>query len=142
MKVIDLNLLIYAVNRDAPLHERARKWWESCLSGKESIGLPWIVLLGFLRITTHPGIMPAPLSPDQAMDIVDTWLAQEPVKILNPTDRHWDILKQLIRHMKTASNMTTDAHIAALALETGGLLYSSDNDFSRFPNLEWKNPIA
>lgn len=142
MKIIDLNLLIYASNRDAPNYEKAKKWWENCLCGSESIGLPWVVLLGFLRITTHPAIMPHPITHHQAIDIIDSWLAWEPTQIIRSTNRHWNILKQLITHTGAAANLTTDAHIAAFAIEKGGVLYSSDNDFSRFPNLKWKNPLT
>ena len=141
MKIVDLNLLIYAVNENAPDHRSARNWWENCLSGSETIGLPWVVILGFLRITTNPKIMPTPLKHDQAVELIDSWLNQAPVRIVNPTGRHWEILQQFILHLGTASNLTTDAHIAALAVESGCTLYSTDNDFSRFPNLKWRNPI-
>ncbi len=106
MKIIDLNLLIYAVNQDVPHHEKARKWWENCLREKESIGLPWIVLLGFLRITTHPAIMPHPIIYRQASDTIDSWLAWEPTQIITTTNRHWDIVKQLITQTGTAANLT------------------------------------
>jgi hypothetical protein len=141
MKIIDLNLLIYAVNQDAPDHGKAKTWWEDCLSGTETIGLPWVVILGFLRIMTSSRIMPRPLSHDQALDFIDDWLVQPPVQIANPTDRHWNILRQLILEFGTAANVTTDAHIAALSIEKGGVLYSSDNDFARFAGLRWINPL-
>jgi hypothetical protein len=141
MKIVDLNLLIYAVNQDAPDHSKAKAWWENALSGIEAIGLPWVVILGFLRITTNPKIMPGPLTHAQAIELVDDWLLQEPVQIAYPTDRHWDILKSLVLFFGTAANLTTDAHIAALAIERGAVLYSSDADFSRFHQLTWVNPL-
>lgn len=141
MKIIDLNLLIYAVNRDAPDHDTARSWWESCLCGTETIGLPWAVLLGFLRITTHPKIMPNPITSGQAVELVEDWLRQPPVQVIAPTDRHWSIFRQFVSDFGTAANLTTDAHIAALAVERGAVLYSSDNDFSRFRHLQWINPL-
>ncbi len=141
MKIVDLNILIYAVNEDAPDHRKAKKWWENCLSETETVGLPWVVILGFLRITTNPRIMRMPLAHDQAIGLIDDWLKQDPVRIVRPTDSHWGILKHFILHLGTASNLTTDAHIAALAVERGCILYSSDNDFSRFPNLRWSNPL-
>lgn len=141
MKIVDLNLLIYAINQDAPDHQKAKQWWENCLIGPETIGIAWVVVLGFLRITTHPKIMPMPLSPRQAMEFIDDWFMQAPVQIVGPTDRHWEILQQILSDFGTASNLTTDAHIAAIAMERGGVLHSSDNDFSRFTGLKWINPL-
>ena len=141
MKIVDLNLLIYAVNRDSRDHAAAKEWWQNCLSDTETIGLPWIVLLGFLRLTTNTRVLPKPLSHPQAIDLIDEWLDQPPVQIITPTDRHWEVLKLLISTLGTASNLTTDAHIAAMAIEKGGVLYSSDNDFVRYPNLKWINPL-
>lgn len=141
MKVIDLNILIYAINKDAPNHQQARKWWENCLAEIEAIGLPWIVLLGFIRITTNPRVFTNPLSPEDATALIDDWLKQPSVEIISPTERHWEILKKLILQLGTASNLTTDAHIAALAIENGGVLFSTDNDFSRFEHLKWENPL-
>ncbi len=141
MKIIDLNLLIYAINKDAPNHQKASTWWEKCLSEVETIGLAWIVLLGFLRITTNSQIMPHPLDHIQAIQLIDDWVQQPPVQIISPSERHWSILQKLLLDMGTASNLTTDAHLAALAIERGAVLYSVDSDFSRFPNLKWINPL-
>lgn len=141
MKIIDLNILIYAVNKDAPDHKKAKEWLENGLTETETIGFPWVVLLGFLRITTNSRILPKPLTHIQAIGFIDEWLKQESVQVVLPTDRHWDILKQIINHFGTASNLTTDAHLAALTIEKGAILYSSDNDFSRYPNLKWVNPL-
>ncbi|MBF0290360.1 MAG: type II toxin-antitoxin system VapC family toxin [SAR324 cluster bacterium] len=141
MKIIDLNILIYAVNRDAPYHKKACAWWENCLFETETIGLAWIVLLGFLRITTNSRIMPNPLTHEQAIKLIDEWMLQSVVQIITPTKRHWTILQQLLLDMGAAANLTTDAHLAALAIEKGAALYSADNDFSRFPNLKWVNPL-
>ncbi len=98
MKIVDLNILIYAVNKNAPDHRRAKEWWENCLSETETIGLPWVVILGFLRITTNSRILPKPLSHDQGVGLIDDWLEQEPVRIVTPTDRHWRILKDFIHY--------------------------------------------
>jgi toxin-antitoxin system PIN domain toxin len=141
MKLVDLNILVYAVNSDAPHHRAARSFWEESLSGDEPVALAWVVLLGFLRITTSARIMPAPLSPERAFSLVDEWLHQPCVRIVTPTERHWDILKELGLSHGTAGNLTTDAHLAALAIENGATLYSSDNDFARFAGLRWKNPL-
>jgi len=141
MKLIDLNLLIYAINSDAPHHRAARRFWESSLSGDELIALAWVVILGFLRITTNARVMPAPLTPEQAFSLVDEWLRQPWVRVVTPTERHWDILKDLGLSLGTAGNLTTDTHLAALAIENGATLYSADNDFARFAGLRWKNPL-
>ena len=141
MKLIDLNLLIYAINRDSPYYKTAHKWWENCLSENETIGFSWIVVLGFLRLTTSSLLFPNPLTSDQAMDLMDEWLMQPPSRIILPTERHWDIFKQIISPLGTAGNLTTDAHLAALAVEYGATLCSTDNDFSRFQFVKWVNPL-
>lgn len=142
MKVLDLNVLLYAVNRDSPRHEAARAWLESTLSGEETVALPWVVLLGFLRIATSAHVLPNPITIDQAVSVVDGWLAQAPVVALSPGDEHWAILSRLLSEAGSAGNLTTDAHLAALALEHGAELCSTDADFARFPQLRWVNPLA
>lgn len=142
MKVIDLNLLLYAVNRDSAPHERAKGWLEGVLSGEEPVALAWTVLLGFLRLATSPRVFPRPLEADQALELIDGWLALPHVAPLVPGDEHWRILRDLIATSGTAGNLTTDAHLAALAIEHGAELCSSDGDFARFRALRWVNPIA
>lgn len=141
MKLIDLNLLLYAVNRDSVYHDRAKAWLERTLSEDETVALPWIVLLGFIRITTSGRVFSNPLSPNQALDTVDRWLAVPTVVVLNPGDEHWRILEGLLLESGTAGNLTTDAHLAALAIETGSELCSTDSDFARFRHLRWVNPL-
>ena len=141
MKVVDINLLIYAINTDTPHHPQAKEWLEASLSSDEPVGLAWIVILGFLRIITSGRIMPTPLSSEVAIEIIDEWLRQPSVQIIVPRERHWDILKELLTPLGTAANLTSDAHLAALAIEYGARLFSTDNDFSRFATLRWKNPI-
>jgi len=142
MKLIDLNLLIYAVNRDAPYHHAARKWWEECLSNTEPVALAWVVILGFLRITTHGRVMPHPLTSDQAFEIVDDWLKQPAVYVVTPTEHHWDIFRNIISPLGTAGNLTMDAHLAALSVEHGATLFTTDNDFARFKTVKWINPLT
>jgi uncharacterized protein len=142
MIVIDLNLIIYAHNRDAPQHEQARRFWQQALSGSERVGLAWSVVLGFLRLTTHPRILPRPLAAELAIEIVNEWMAQPQVALVSPTSQHWTILKELLATLGTAGNLTADAHLAALAIEHGARLYSSDSDFARFAALRWTNPLA
>ncbi len=141
MKIVDINLLIYAINRDAPHHIQAKKWLEDSLSSDEPFGIAWIVILGFLRIVTNGRIMPAPLKPEIAIDYVNDWLLQPPSLTVVPTRQHWSIFKELLMPLGVAANLTSDAHLAALAIEHGARLYSTDNDFSRFQSLRWTNPI-
>ena len=142
MKIIDLNLLLYAVNRDTLKHAAAKAWLEDTLSGDEPVGLPWIVLLGFLRIATNRRIFPKAMPAEQAIAVVDSWLAQPPVVPLSPGDDHWDVLRTLLIEAGTAGNLTSDLHLAALAIENGAELCSTDSDFARFRRLRWQNPIA
>jgi predicted nucleic acid-binding protein len=119
VKLVDLNVLLYAVNRDSAHHDVIRRWWEDAINGDEPVGLAWVVLLGFLRLSTHPRVFPNPLDAGQATDRVDAWLAHG-----------------------TAGNLTTDAHLASLAIAHGATLVSCDTDFGRFAKLHWKNPLS
>lgn len=142
MMLVDANLLIYAVDRDSAHHATARMWLEKVLSGTAQVGLAWIAVLAFLRITTHPPIMRNPLSPDAALTYVDEWLAQPCVVSVAPGEHHWPILRQLISASGTAANLTSDAHLAALAIEHGYSVYSTDHDFKRFSGLKHVNPLV
>lgn len=142
MILIDVNILIYAIDLDSPRHKVARGWLEQTLSGMIQVGLPWIVILAFLRITTHPKIVRRPLAPEDAAGYVDSWLRQPCVRLVNPGENHWSILKNLLQLTGTAGNLTSDAHIAALALERGYSIYSADNDFKRFPGVTHVNPLG
>ena len=142
MIVPDVNLLIYAVNKGAPMHRPARRWLEDMLSGTETIGIPWNVLLAFLRITTRQGPMRHPLSLAQAFDIVSLWLDQPSVTVVHPGPRHARLLRDLLEPFGTGGNLTSDAHLAAIAIEHGAELCSSDSDFGRFHGLRWTNPLA
>jgi toxin-antitoxin system PIN domain toxin len=142
MKIVDLNVLLYAINEDAPHHERVRRWWEEAVNGDEPLGLPWVVLLGFLRIATNPTIFPKPLDADTAVAKVDGWLALDTTRVVHEKEEHWDILRSLLAEAGTAGNLTTDAHLATLAISHGAVLISCDNDFSRFKGLRWSNPLG
>lgn len=142
MRVPDINILIYAINRDTPYHKQAKAWLEQSLSGSEPVGLAWIVILGFLRIVTHGSIMPHPLSAETAIELIDGWLRQPVVRILQPSNQHWQLVNELLSQIGTAGNLTSDAHLAAFAIEHAACLYSSDNDFSRFHSLRWQNPLT
>lgn len=142
MILVDVNLLIYAVNTDLQQHAKARDWWEMVLSRPEHIGIPWVSILGFLRICTNPRVFERPLLTQAAVKYIDEWLQQPQVKVVNPGLGHWPILCTLLDETGAAGNLTADAHIAAIALEQGYTVYSADNDFKRFPNLKHINPIA
>ena len=124
MIAVDANLLIYAVNQDAPLHRKAKSWLESVVSGTETVGLSWTVLLAFLRLTTRAGLFQQPLDVETAFDLVDTWLQQPSVIVLEPSARHWRALRDLVLPLGTGGNITSDAHLAARAMEhwSGALL--------------------
>ena len=141
MSLIDANLLIYAIDTDSPQHAAARSWFEKTLSGTDAVGLSWSVILAFLRIVTHPAVMRRPLSPDAALDYVDSWLRQPFVQLIVPGEKHWLILRELLRSSGTAGNLTSDAHLAALALERDCEIYSADHDFVRFPGVVLRNPL-
>jgi hypothetical protein len=141
MILIDANLLVYTVNRDAPQYRQAVTWFDELLSTNTVVGLPWIVIVAFLRISTHSKIMPNPLQVEEALFCVDRWLQQPFVTPLNPGERHWLILNKLLHNNGTAGNLTNDAHIAAIAIEHGYTIYSADNDFKRFTGLQHINPL-
>ena len=141
MKLLDANLLIYAVDETSPRHEAVHAWVEGALGGEEPVALPWVVLLAFVRLTTRPQVMRHPYPADEALDVVDGWLAQPNVVVVHPTERHAGILRELLEPLGSGGNLTTDAHLAALAIEHGAQLCSCDSDFSRFPGLRWHNPL-
>lgn len=138
----DVNLLVHAFDQESSSHQRAKVWLESVLSGNESIGFVWNVLLGFLRISTNPKALPKPLSIEEALELVGHWLAQPNVVILHSGPRHFELLRDLLIGVGTRGSFTSDAHLAAIALEHGAEVYSADADFSRFPGLRWHNPLA
>ena len=112
------------------------------MSGPETFALAWPVLLAFVRLTTNARVFDAPLTPDESLDLVDSWLDHPTVAVLEPTPRHASRLRELLSPLGTAGNLTTDAHLAALAMEHGAELCSADADFGRFPGLRWTNPLA
>lgn len=142
MILVDANILIYAVDADSAHHARARRWLEEMLSGDTPVGLPWVVILAFLRITTRSGILRTPLPPQKALDYVDSWLGQPFVEALGPGENHWAVLRSLLKSSGMAGNLTSDAHLAALALEHGCTIASADNDFRRFAGVTHVNPVA
>lgn len=142
MIIPDVNLLLHAHNRGSALHVTAREWWADLLSGTRPVGLAWVSLLGFLRIATHRQILARPLPVGEACDLVRSWLARSPVVIVAPGDRHATTLLGLLDALGTGGNLTTDAHLAALAIEYQAELHSTDADFARFAGLRWRNPLV
>jgi len=141
MILVDTNILIYAEDRLSQLHEEARKWWDTQLSGESSVCLCWPVLTSFIRISTNRLIFKKPLTLNQAIKRVRSWIDQPCVRLINPTESHWQIFQKMLLKGQAMANLVPDAHLAALAVEYGCVLYSTDSDFSRFPKLKWKNPI-
>jgi len=142
VKLVDLNALLYAVNRDAAHHARVRAWWEETLAGDDPVALAWPVVLGFLRLTTHPAVFPKPLSPDAALELVGSWLELDTVRLVTENERQWPLLRELLAETGAAGNLTTDAHLAALAISHGATLVSCDTDFARFRGLRWESPLG
>ena len=140
MTLVDLNVVLYAINTAAPQHVEARTWWESAINGDEPVGLAWPVITGFLRLSTQAAVLRRPLTVEQACRRVNRWLAQPTVRLVRETDEHWRHLERLLSESGKGGNLTTDAHLAALAISHGATLVSFDNDFAQFRNLRWTNP--
>ena len=138
----DVNVLVHAHNADSSVHEKARLWWDACLAGPEGVGLAWAAMLGFIRLTTNRRVVARPLPVRNVMAWIQAWLALPHVHIAQPSDTHFERLRAELERLGTAGNLTTDAHLAVLAMERGYVLYSTDADFARFANLRWVNPCA
>lgn len=142
MILVDANILLYAEDSLHPRHEQARAWWDAQLSGNEIVCLCWTVLCAFIRIATNPRVFENPLSLEQAAARVQGWLDQPCTRLIHPTERHWIVFQQVLADGQALANLVTDAHLAALAIEHGCELASTDSDFARFPKLKWKNPLV
>jgi toxin-antitoxin system PIN domain toxin len=138
----DINLLLYAYNEALPQHAAARAWWENLMTNERAVALPWAVILGFVRLATHPAVFRDPLPPLEALERVQDWLARPHVQVLEPAGRHLSIVKDLFTATGVAGSLTTDTHLAALAIEHQCELHSNDSDFSRFPGVRWHNPLG
>lgn len=141
MVIPDLNLIIYAHDPHSARHAAALQWWEELLNSGRPVGLAWITILGFVRLSTHPRLVANPMTPQEAIGRVKAWLAVPTVRIVTPGEDHAGYLFDLIESVGVAGNLTTDAHLAALAIEYHAELASSDMDFGRFAGLRWTNPI-
>ena len=136
----DVNVLVHAHNVDSAVHEKALLWWDACLAGPEGIGLAWAAVLGFVRIATNRRIVARPLPVQDVMQRIHDWLALAHVHLVQPSDTHFVRLRSELERLGTAGNLTTDAHLAVMAMERGYILYSTDTDFARFSGLRWVNP--
>lgn len=142
MRLVDANLLLYSVDADSPHHEPARAWLDGELSSDRPTGFAWTVLLAFVRISTSARLYDAPLTVAEAMDRIQAWLEQPHSVVVTPGRRHASLLRALLEPLGTGANLVGDAHLAALALEHGAVVCSADNDFVRFADVRWENPLA
>ena len=140
MKLVDANVLLYAVNEDAPHHDEARTWLDARLSASEAVGFAWVVLLAFLRLSTRADLFRRPLAFEDAAGVVDGWLAAPPAVVAQPTGRHLELLRGLVQTTGAAANLINDAHLAALALEYDAAVVSYDRDFGRFAGVRHELP--
>lgn len=136
----DVNVLVHAHNSDSVVHEAARRWWDGCLAGPEGVGLAWATMLGFVRITTNRRVVARPLPVSDVMARLQAWLALPHVHVAEPSESHFVRLRAELERLGAAGTLTTDAHLAVLAMERGYVLFSTDADFARFPGLRWVNP--
>lgn len=141
MIVLDANLLLYAYNSSAPGHTQARRCVEAVFSGTEIVGIPWQTVSAFLRIITNRQLRGDRLSMQEAVAIVDEWVALPIVHLLSPGEHHWGHFKRMLLDGKVTGPMTTDGELAAVTMEYAGTLYTTDRDFARFPGLKWVNPL-
>ena len=140
MKLVDANVLLYAVNEQSDRHDEARIWLDASLSGRETIAFSWVVLLAFIRLVTHQGVFARPLASADAVAVVRHWLARSTATVIEPTSRHLAVLAGLLDDAGTAGNLVNDAHLAALALEHDCEIVSYDADFARFSGVRWHTP--
>ena len=142
MIVLDASLLLYAYDSTAAPHAKARAWMERVLSGNTPVGLPWQTAAAFLRVVTNPRLPGERFTLHEAVLVIDQWLEQPNVRLLIPGDHHWSLLRQMMIEGQARGPLVTDAQLAALTIEYGGVLQTTDRDFARFPGLRWENPLA
>lgn len=140
MKLVDANVLLYAVNEDAPHHHEARDWLDGSLSGRDTVGFAWVVMLAFVRLATRVDLFPRALPVAGAFDRVDAWLGQASAVVVSESERHARIMRGLLEPLGTGANLVNDAHLAALSIEHRAGIVSYDNDFSRFDGVRWERP--
>jgi toxin-antitoxin system PIN domain toxin len=139
--VLDANLLIYAFDSEAVQHHAARNWLGKVVSSTELVGLPWQTVSAFIRITTNSRLTGDSFPTNKAIGIVQQWMELKQVRLLVPGERHWSIIQWMLIEGQVRGPMTTDAQLAALTVEYGGVLHTTDRGFARFPGLRWVNPL-
>ena len=142
MIIPDLNLLLYAHDATSPHHRAAIAWWEGCINGAEPVGLPHVVIFGFLRLATSGRVFVSPMSIEEAVGCVRTWLERPHVVEAEGGTEHVSSVVDLLLQSGSAGNLSTDAQIAAVALHHGATLFTNDSDFRRFPGVRTRNPLA
>jgi toxin-antitoxin system PIN domain toxin len=140
--ILDANLLLYAYDTASPQHAKARAWVERVFSSGTPVGMPWQSIAAFLRVSTNSRLAGDRFTAEEAARVVDLWLEQPNVRLLNPADDHWPLLRQMIVEGQAIGPLVSDAQLAALTIEFGGVLHTTDRDFARFPGLRWTNPLA
>ena len=140
--LVDANILLYAEDQLSTFHKQARSWWDEQLSQTSPVCLCWSVLKAYLRISTNRRVFQRPLSLDEAITRTASWFSQPCIRLIAPTDRHWEVLQRMLREGQALANLVSDAHLAALAVEHGCVLCSTDADFARFPSVKWRNPLG
>ena len=139
--LVDANLLLWAHHGGFERHDAARSWWTGLVGGGALVGVPWPTVLAFVRISTHPRALSTPASLEASWSVVESWLDRDNVWVPAPTERHRGILASLLMAGRATGNHTSDAHLAALAIEWGLELLSADRDFARYPGLRWRDPL-
>jgi hypothetical protein len=142
MIVLDANLLLYAYDKESPHYAKSRPWIERTFSGSEAVGLPWQTIAAFVRVATNVRLLRGRIPATRVMELVEEWLAQPNVRVLTPGDNHWPLFRRMILEGQAFGPLASDAQLAALTMENGGILYTADRDFARFPGLRWINPLA
>ena len=142
MIVLDANILLYAYNSASSQHKKARAWIEEVFSSSEPVGIPWQTVTAFIRITTNSKFPSQRFSVNEAVEIAEAWLGQPNIRPIAPSETHWHHLRRMLLDGQACGPLVPDAHLAALALEYGGVLHTTDRDFARFPGLRWKNPLV
>lgn len=140
MKLVDANVLLYAVNEDTDHHETSRRWLDRALSGRDTVAFAWVALLAFVRLATKEGLFARPLTLDEAMDQVDDWLGAGPSVVVEPSADHARIVRRLLAGIGVGGNLVNDAHLAALAVAHRCTVVSFDHDFARFDGVSWQAP--
>ena len=142
MRIVDTSVLLPAVSPSLPQHRPARIALEAAINGERPVGLTWVVVNAFLRLTTKPGLFERPLTIDEAWKLVDDWRQHPNVRVVQETEEHARLWSELLQGAGSGGDLTTVAWIAAIALSHGASVLTLDSDFARFPGVRWENPLG